>query len=108
MPVTVARVATTTPPPPPPTTRAPSPPPATTGGDAVWDRLAACESGNTNDGGAPYYGYWQFSAGTWTSMGGSGLPNDHPRAVQLVLAKRLQARSGWDQWPACSRQLGLT
>jgi len=66
-----------------------------------------CESGNTNDHGAPYYGYWQFSAGTWLAVGEIGLPDQFSRERQLAAAKRLQARSGWGQWPACSRKLGL-
>ena len=88
---------------------APTPAPGPAAGviNAVWDQLAVCESGNTNDTGAPYYGYWQFSAGTWRSMGEPGLPNDHSRDRQLAAAKRLQARSGWGQWPDCSRKLGL-
>lgn len=69
----------------------------------VWSRLAKCESGIRNDGGAPYYGYFQFSAATWKSVGGAGLPNDHSYAVQLEFAKKLQARSGWGQWPHCSK-----
>ena len=28
-------------------------------------------------------------------------------ATQLQAAKRLQARSGWGQWPSCARRLGL-
>ena len=66
-----------------------------------------CESGNTNDPGAPYYGFFQFSAGTWLSMGETGLPDQFSRQHQLVVAKRLQAASGWGPWPACSRKLGL-
>lgn len=77
------------------------------GGD-VWARLAQCESGmrNVNTGNG-YYGYFQFSAGTWRSVGGSGLPHHHDYATQLAAAQRLQARSGWGQWPICSRKLGL-
>jgi len=69
-------------------------------GDVVWDRIAACESGgnwhiNTGNG---YYGGLQFSAQTWHSVGGPGLPHEHSREVQIYYAKILQARSGWDQW----------
>lgn len=96
--------ATTRPPPPPPPTAAPAP---TTGGDAAWDRLAQCESGNTNDPNAPYYGYWQFSAETWQGMGESGLPDQYGRSYQLAVAKRLQAARGWAPWPECARRLGL-
>jgi hypothetical protein len=89
---------------PPAPAAAPAPPSAA---DAVWDRLALCESSNTNDPSAPYYGYWQFSAGTWHSVGETGLPSDFPRGHQLAAAKRLQAASGWAPWPDCSRRLGL-
>lgn len=59
---------------------------------------------NTGNG---FYGYFQFTASTWRSVGGTGLPTDHDYATQRAMAQRLQARSGWSQWPACSRQLGL-
>lgn len=73
----------------------------------VWGALARCESGGRNDGGAPYYGYFQFSLSTWRSVGGSGYPNDHDYGTQLAFAKKLQARSGWGQWPVCSRKIGV-
>lgn len=76
---------------------------------SVWDLLAQCESGGnprTNTGNG-YYGLYQFSLGTWRSVGGSGLPSDASPAEQTKRAKILQARSGWGQWPACSRKLGL-
>lgn len=82
------------------------PRPAVTGD--VWSRLAQCESGMTNaNTGNGYYGYFQFSATTWRSVGGSGLPTDHDYATQLHFAQILQQRSGWGQWPACSAKLGL-
>jgi Transglycosylase-like domain len=76
---------------------------------ATWDALAECESGgnwaaNTGNG---YYGGLQFSATTWHSVGGTGLPHEHSRETQILMGQRLQARSGWGQWPACSRELGL-
>lgn len=66
----------------------------------VWDKIAQCESGgnwqiNTGNG---YYGGLQFSEATWHSVGGTGLPSDHSREVQIKYAKILQARSGWGQW----------
>jgi hypothetical protein len=75
----------------------------------VWARLRACESGgnyaaNTGNG---YYGAYQFALGTWRSLGYGGLPHQAPPTVQDEAAQRLQARSGWRQWPACSRRLGL-
>jgi uncharacterized protein YabE (DUF348 family) len=66
----------------------------------VWDKIAACESGgnwhiNTGNG---YYGGLQFSAATWKSVGGPGLPHENSREIQIKYAKILQARSGWGQW----------
>jgi uncharacterized protein YabE (DUF348 family) len=73
---------------------------STTPPDSVWDKIAQCESGgnwqaNTGNG---YYGGLQFSAATWHSVGGPGLPNESSREVQIKYAKILQARSGWGQW----------
>ena len=74
---------------------------------SVWDRLAQCESGgnwsiNTGNG---YYGGLQFSAATWRSVGGPGLPHQQSREVQIKYAKILQARSGWGQW-SCASAIG--
>lgn len=75
----------------------------------VWAALAHCESrgnpsANTGNG---YYGMYQFSLPTWNSVGGSGLPSNASAAEQTMRAQILQQRSGWGQWPACSRSLGL-
>lgn len=77
-------------------------------GDA-WARLRQCESGgnyriNTGNG---FYGAYQFHPGTWRGLGFPGLPHQAPPEVQDEAARKLQARSGWGQWPACSRRLGL-
>ena len=74
----------------------------------VWDRIAKCESGgnwsiNTGNG---YYGGLQFSAATWRSVGGPGLPHQHSKATQIKYAKILQARSGWGQW-SCAAKVGV-
>src|SRR4051794_19104076 len=71
--------------------------------------LRKCESGgnyaiNTGNG---YYGAYQFSMSTWRSLGYSGRPSDATPEVQDQAAAQLQARSGWGQWPACSRAAGL-
>jgi hypothetical protein len=102
----------TTAPPAPPVTAAPVAVAAPAGADpndpATWDRLAQCESGGnwaTNTGNG-YYGGLQFSASTWRSVGGTGLPHQHSRETQIEMGKRLQARAGWGQWPACTRRLG--
>jgi resuscitation-promoting factor RpfB len=78
-------------------------------GTGVWDRLAECESNgnwsiNTGNG---YYGGLQFLPSTWRSVGGSGMPHEASRAEQIKRGQILQQRSGWGQWPACSRKLGL-
>jgi Transglycosylase-like domain len=126
----IATTTTTAPPPPPP----PPPPPETTttteattttepvdvrpdngsGGYAdpynyaTWDRLAECESGgnwqiNTGNG---YYGGLQFSASSWRAVGGTGLPHEHSRDVQIEMGIRLYERQGWGAWPACTAELG--
>ena len=76
----------------------------------VWAALAECESnGNPRavGGGGRYFGAFQFSLATWHSLGFAGSPLDAGYALQRLAAQRLQARSGWDQWPRCSRHLGL-
>ena len=91
---------------------APAPAPAADLGSApagVWSALAQCESGGnpaTNTGNG-YYGLYQFSLPTWRAMGGSGLPSEASAAEQTQRAQALQSRSGWGQWPACARKLGL-
>ncbi len=77
--------------------------------DSVWDALARCESGgnwaiNTGNG---YYGGLQFLPSTWRAVGGTGLPHQHSREEQILRGQILQARSGWGQWPACTKKLGL-
>jgi resuscitation-promoting factor RpfA len=74
-----------------------------------FERLAQCESGgrwNINTGNG-YYGGLQFSAATWRGIGYGGLPHQASKATQIEAGQKLQARSGWGQWPACSRKLGL-
>ena len=75
----------------------------------VWAALRQCESGGNyaEDSGNGYYGAYQFSVGTWQSLGYGGLPSSAPPAVQDAAARALQARSGWGQWPVCSQKLGL-
>jgi hypothetical protein len=77
-------------------------------GDDVWAKLRKCEAGGvyTRNSGNGYYGAYQFAAGTWRSLGYPGLPHEAPPEMQDEAAKRLQARGGWGQWPACSRRIG--
>lgn len=108
---------TVPPPPPPPPTTVPkrasrgetrqTPPPPT--GD-VWSALGACESGNNPrsvSSTGKYRGAFQFSIATWQSLGYGGDPIEASYEVQLQAAQKLQERSGWGQWPSCSKQLGL-
>jgi Transglycosylase-like domain len=76
--------------------------------DLTWQRLRNCEAGGRYDrnSGNGYYGAYQMSAGTWRSLGYKGLPHQAPAEVQDEAARKLQARSGWGQWPACSRRVG--
>jgi len=75
----------------------------------VWARLRKCESGgryNINTGNG-FYGAYQFHPRTWRGLGYPGLPHQAPPEIQDEAARKLQARSGWGQWPACTRKLGL-
>lgn len=90
----------------------PAPVAASGGGNAggVWLQLRECESGdnyqeNTGNG---FYGAYQFSQQTWTNLGYPGRPDLESPGMQDAAAQKLQAESGWGQWPACSAALGLT
>lgn len=91
--------------------RADPPPPAGEAAPAdVWHALAVCESGmrqNAVSANGLYLSYFQWVLPTWRSVGGAGDPRTVGYDTQVELAKRLQARSGWGQWPRCSRKLGL-
>jgi hypothetical protein len=70
-----------------------------------WDAIAACESGgnwaiNTGNG---YYGGLQFSPSTWSSNGGSGMPNLASRAEQIRIAENVLRTQGIGAWPTCGR-----
>ena len=77
--------------------------------DEAFDRLARCESSGRwqLDSGNGYYGGLQFLESTWQSLGGVGRPSDHPREVQIAIARREWRRNGWRAWPVCSRALRL-
>jgi hypothetical protein len=80
---------------------------ALTTGD-VWTRLRSCESGGryTANTGNGFYGAYQFLPRTWRTLGYPGLPHQAPPELQDEAARKLQARSGWGQWPVCSRRIG--
>ncbi|CUU57765.1 Putative peptidoglycan binding domain-containing protein [Parafrankia irregularis] len=74
----------------------------------TWEGLRQCESGGnyTTNTGNGYYGAYQFSAGTWRSLGYSGLPHTAPPALQDEAALKLALRSGFGQWPVCGSGMG--
>ncbi|MGJ3189805.1 transglycosylase family protein [Paenarthrobacter sp. FR1] len=71
--------------------------------EAMWDRIAQCESGgnwsiNTGNG---YYGGLQFSSPTWLANGGGAYaPNASlaSKAQQIDIANRLYAKNGLRDW----------
>jgi resuscitation-promoting factor RpfA len=79
----------------------------------VWDRVAACESGNRwqiNTGNG-YYGGLQFSSSTWRAFGGrtyASQANRASKAQQIAIARRVLASQGPGAWPVCSKRAGLT
>lgn len=77
------------------------------GGGLNWTALAACESGGNPRASAPggYYGLYQFSPSTWSSLGGSGLPSEATPQEQTYRAMILYRRSGRGQWPTCGGHL---
>jgi hypothetical protein len=133
IPTTTTTTTTTTAPPPTtvrpkpkvsrgtPRTPLPAAEPASDAQDAprdIWRALASCESGDGHGSykpralsrGGTYRGAFQFSLPTWASVRDADDPIDPidaPYDVQLRNAQTLKARSGWGQWPRCSRQLGL-
>lgn len=71
---------------------------------ATLEAIASCESGGdpmivSADG--SYRGKYQFSYGTWASVGGSGDPAAAPEDEQDYRAALLYARSGSSPWPVC-------
>ena len=84
----------------------PKPPTTKKGSGLNWAALAQCESGgNPHMVDGPYYGLYQFSLGTWRSVGGKGLPSNASSAEQTYRAKLLYAQQGRAPWPACGHLL---
>ena len=84
----------------------PVPTPAVSADGLNWAALAKCESGGNPRSVNPagYYGLYQFSLGTWRSVGGTGNPIDASAAEQTARAQALYARSGAAPW-GCGRHL---
>ena len=82
---------------------------ATGGGSAASPQLesiAACESGgdpHSIGGGGAFRGKYQFTYGTWASVGGSGDPAAASEAEQDKRAQMLMAKSGSSPWPVCGQ-----
>jgi hypothetical protein len=73
-----------------------------------WAALAKCESGgnpNAVNPAGPYYGLYQFSASTWHSVGGSGVPTDYGASEQTYRAQLLYNKVGDSAWPSCGHHL---
>ena len=69
------------------------------------ERIAACEShGNPRaiGGGGAFRGKYQFTYGTWATVGGKGDPAAAPEHEQDRRAATLLARTGGSAWPVCA------
>ena len=87
-----------------------APAPAASGDVASlnWAALAACESGGNPtivSRNGLYHGLYQFSTGTWQSVGGSGVASQASAGEQTSRAQALYSRSGVGQWPHCGPRL---
>lgn len=87
--------------------------PANAANSSTWDRLAMCESsGNWSiNTGNSFYGGLQFTQSTWAGFGGTqyaARADLATRTQQIAIAEKVLAVQGWNAWPSCSRQLGLT
>jgi uncharacterized protein YabE (DUF348 family) len=73
-----------------------------------WPALANCESGGNPravSSGGTYRGLYQFTMGTWHSLGGSGDPIDASSNEQTYRAQILYRRDGDSPWPTCGHYL---
>jgi hypothetical protein len=71
---------------------------------ATLNSIAACESGGNPraiGGGGAYRGKYQFSFGTWASVGGKGDPAAASEREQDRRAAMLLTRGGRGHWPVC-------
>lgn len=81
--------------------------------EAVWDRLARCESSGEWDiaTGNGYFGGLQFDESTWRAYRGTDFApraDEATREEQIAVATRVRDdRDGYGAWPACARKLGL-
>ena len=75
--------------------------------DEEWRQLRFCESTEMYniDTGNTFYGAYQFTWETWTTVGGDDNPALSPAAEQDARARLLYARRGSQPWPICGRFL---
>jgi hypothetical protein len=81
---------------------------ATAGGatSPQLEAIASCESGGdpgSVGGGGAFRGKYQFTYGTWASVGGTGDPAAAPEAEQDKRAQILLSKSGTSPWPVCGQ-----
>ncbi|HEY7134002.1 MAG TPA: transglycosylase family protein [Acidimicrobiia bacterium] len=78
--------------------------------DAVWDRLAQCETGgNWGLHGARFSGGLGIFNGTWDAFGGREFASNAGSATrdqQIAVAERIRARFGYTGW-GCAPHVGL-
>ncbi|MGI8415737.1 MAG: transglycosylase family protein, partial [Nakamurella sp.] len=74
-----------------------------------WQQLRLCESSNdyTMNNGNGYFGAYQFDQATWTSVGGTGRPDQASKAEQDFRALYLYRMRGWAPW-ICAALVGLS
>ncbi|MFK0194962.1 transglycosylase family protein [Kitasatospora sp. NPDC090308] len=80
--------------------------------DAVWDRLADCESDGDwqADTGNGYYGGLQIWPPTWRETGGlryADRPDRASRRQQITVGEEILRRQGWNAWGWCARKIGV-
>lgn len=81
--------------------------PASASGDP-FAAIRQCESGgnySTNTGNG-FYGAYQFTQQTWSSLGYPGRPDQASPAMQDQAARQLAATSGYQNWPVCGAGFG--
>ena len=75
----------------------------------TWAKLRTCESSGDYtvvSANGHYYGAYQFNLDTWTSVGGTGTPNQATPTEQDYRALYLYRMRGWQPW-TCAATLGL-
>ena len=70
---------------------------------SILSSIAQCESGGnpSTDTGNTFYGKYQFTWGTWASVGGSGNPAHASEYEQDLRAAVLYSQAGPGPWPVC-------